>query len=556
MTDPRPPATIADAVVVACLAFGVSMSRLSSLGIATVLLLATVAGPAGAATPTSQAAVTSQVAASQEAAVRPNVLMIAIDDLNHWVGHLGRNEQTRTPNIDRLASRGVSFHRAYCAVPACEPSRCALLGGRRPWTTGCYRNGDTWKDYQPAGDGLSAQFLAAGYRVSGAGKLYHSMQVHPSEWSDYMPRQGAGSLNGKGVEKLDGYHDDVVHPDLKDDDLLDWHAVDYCIQRLHEHDQRVSASQSAAAQSSTGQSSTGQSGTGQGGQAAEPFFIACGLFKPHLPFVVPRKYYDAFPLDRIRLPPHVEGPLGAGDLVDLPPAGRKMSYFNGDHKQFLASGRWPAAIQSYLATVAYTDQNVGRLLDALDASPSKDNTIVVLWSDHGWSFGEKQHWRKFALWEEPTRIPLVWVVPGTTPVGARCDRTVDTMSLYPTLCELAGVPTPAHVRGPSISPLLADPSSRWTQPAITTYGRGNHAVRTESHRYIRYANGDEELYDSVADPYEWTNLAARPESATIKSELAAWLPREEAPMRKKTPKRVPKKTPKKTPPREDSGARD
>ena len=432
---------------------------------------------------------------STSAETRPNVLFIAVDDLNHWIGHLERNPQARTPNFDRLAKMGVTFRNAYCAGPACEPSRCALMSGRRPWTTGCYKNGHSWKKYQPAGDGLSAQFLKAGYHVAGAGKIYHSMQYYPSEWSEYMPMAGL-SNNGPNVQKLDGFHVDAKYPNLKDEDLADWHTTNYCIERLQQ-------------------------------KSDKPFFIACGLYKPHLPFVVPRKYYDAFPLESIKLPPHLDE-----DLDDIPPAGVAMAKPNGDHAKFLKSGRWKAAIQSYLATCAYTDMNLGRLLDALETSPSKDNTIVVLWSDHGWSFGEKQHWRKFALWEEPTRMPFLWVVPGVTRPGTSCSRTVDLMSIYPTLCALTGIETPAHVDGHNIVSLLKDPSSAWEYPAITTHGFGNHAVRSENYRYIRYANGDEELYDEKADPYEWKNLAEQAALAPIKSQLAKWLPKTEHPEEK------------------------
>jgi arylsulfatase A-like enzyme len=256
----------------------------------------------------------------------------------------------------------------------------------------------------------------------------------------------------------------------------------------------------------------------------EPFFVACGLYKPHLPFVVPRKYYDAFPLESIQLPPHIEN-----DLDDIPPSGVKMAGPQGDHSKFLKSGRWKAAIQSYLATCTYTDMNLGRLLNALDSSPNKDNTIICLWSDHGWSLGEKQHWRKFALWEETTRTAFMWVVPGITKPNSRCNRPVDLMSVFPTLCELTGVEKPSYVSGYSITALLKNPQATWDFPAITTHGRGNHSVKTETHRYIRYANGEEELYDAVADPYEWKNLANEDSSSELKKQLAAWLPTKEHP---------------------------
>lgn len=434
----------------------------------------------------------TSIAADESKAHRPNVLFIAVDDLNHWLTFLGRNPQARTPNFDRLARMSTTFTRAYCAVPACEPSRCALMSGRRPWVSGCYKNGHAWKKYQNPGEGLAAQFKNGGYYVAGAGKIYHSMQFHESEWTEYMPRDGR-SLNGPGVDKMDGYHNAKVHPDLKDDDLLDWHTTSYCIERLQK-------------------------------DSDQPFFIACGLYKPHLPFVVPRKYYDAFPLDSIELPPHIEN-----DLDDIPPAGIRMAGPKADHAKFLKSGRWKAAIQSYLATCAYTDMNLGRLLDAYEASPQRDNTILVLWTDHGWSFGEKQHWRKFALWEEPTRTPLMWIVPGVTTAGAKCSTPVDLMCLYPTLCDLCELPKPSHVSGQSVVPLLRNPGTEWNVPAITTHGFNNHAVRSAGHRYIRYADGSEELYDSKADPYEWKNLAQLPEFSGVKRQLAKWLPTKQTP---------------------------
>lgn len=427
---------------------------------------------------------TSRVAAAE--VVPPNVLFIAVDDLNAWVTHLGRNPQAKTPNIDRLAKMGTTFSHAYCAVPACNPARAALMTGQRPWTTACYKNGDPWKKYTTEGFGLSNQFKEVGYHVAGAGKIYHSQTYHESEWSEYMDPKSY-SLDGPGVKKYQGYHEPLPH-DLKDDDLGDWHITNWCIEQLQKkHD--------------------------------KPLFLACGLYKPHLPFAVPRKYYDMFPRDQIQLPPHRED-----DLDDIPPAGVKMAGPNGDHARFLKSGRWKDAVQSYLATCAYTDMNIGRLLDGLKKSPHADNTIIVLWGDHGWSFGEKSHWRKFALWEEPTRAPLIWVAPGVTKAGTKCQRPVDFMTIYPTLCELAGIEIPKHVEGSSAISLLRDPASAWNHPAITTHGYKNHAVRTEKHRYIQYADGSEELYDHRNDPYEWTNIASMPASATVIKELKNHLP--------------------------------
>ncbi|MFN0112298.1 MAG: sulfatase, partial [Blastocatellia bacterium] len=263
----------------------------------------------------------------------------------------------------------------------------------------------------------------------------------------------------------------------------------------------------------------------------KPFFLTVGFHKPHMPWNVPKKYFDMYPLDKIELPAYRED-----DLNDIPPAGVKMARSPGsnspdkpsDHEAMLKSGRWKEAVQAYLATITYLDMNVGRLLDALDKSAYRDNTIIVFWGDHGWSLGEKHHWRKFALWEEPTRAPLIWVAPGVTKAGGVSNRTVDFMSLYPTLSDLCGLPIPKHVEGVSMKPLLADPNAKWSGVGQTTHGYKNHAVRTSEWRYIRYENGDEELYDEAKDPYEWTNLAKDKKYDKLKADLAKRFPKSDA----------------------------
>jgi arylsulfatase A-like enzyme len=416
---------------------------------------------------------------------RPNVLFIAVDDLNHWVGYLGRNPQTITPNIDRLAARGVRFTHSYCAAPVCNPSRAALMSGLRPSTTGLYENNNDWRRVSPQDLPLTTAFRKAGYYVCGAGKIYHDAYPRRSEWDDYLARDG-GDPKPTGDTGVGGIK--FAPLDCRDEDTRDYRIVQYGIDQLRARHDR-------------------------------PFFLAVGVHKPHMPWNVPRKYYDMHPLDRIELPPYRED-----DLDDIPPAGVRMANPQGDHKTMLDSGRWKEAVRGYLAAVSYCDAMIGRLIDALDRSPYRDNTIVVFWGDHGWHLGEKHHWRKFALWEEATRAPLIWVAPGVTRPDSVCDRTVDFMSIYPTLMDLCGIRTPSHVEGKSIRPLLADPSSSWDIPALTTYRFKNHAVRSASWRLIRYANGDEELYDEQADPYEWTNLAAKAQFAGRKADLANWLP--------------------------------
>lgn len=420
---------------------------------------------------------------------RPNVLFIASDDLNHWVGYLGRNKQGVTPNIDKLAARGVRFTRSYCAAPVCNPSRAALMSGLRPGTTGVYDNNNDWRSAIPVDKPMTTAFQNAGYSVLGAGKIYHGSYARPEEWNDYLKDEGGLPKVPKGQSDGVGGIKFAMLPDAKDEDFNDWNIVNYCIDQLgKKHD--------------------------------KPFFLACGIHKPHMPWNVPKKYFDMHPLDKIELPPTKEG-----DLSDIPPAGVKMAKPDGDHAAMVQSGRWKEAIQAYLAASSYCDMLVGRLMEALDKSAYKDNTVIVFWGDHGWHLGEKEHWRKFALWEEATRAPLIWVAPGITKPDSVCERTVDFMSIYPTLMDLCGIAKPAHVEGPSIKPLLADPKAKWDLPAITTFGHQNHAVRTEGWRYIRYANGDEELYDEAADPYEWTNLAGNSEHAATKAELAKHLPK-------------------------------
>jgi len=429
--------------------------------------------------------------ASTSGAPKPNMLFIAIDDLNHWVRHLGRNDQVITPNIDRLAKRGVTFTNAYCAAPACNPSRAALMSGLRPSTSGVYDNSTDWRQLIPETLTLPTHLRKHGYYVAGAGKIYHGGFERRSEWDDYMAGAGrdpspTGEDTGVGGIRF-------APLDCADEDMRDYRVVSWIINQLNrKHD--------------------------------KPFFLACGIFRPHMPWNVPRKYFDMYPLDKIKLPPVREN-----DLEDIPPEGIKMARILGDHEAILKSGRWKEAVQAYLASITFADMMVGRLLDAFDRGPYKDNTIIVLWGDHGWHLGEKHHWRKFALWEEATRAPFIWVVPGVTKAGGVCKRTVDFMSIYPTLAELCGLPVPPSVEGVSIRSLLAKPDAPWNRPALTTYLFNNHAARTEKWRYIRYNDGGEELYDETKDPLEWTNLANKPEFASVKAELARHLPKTNKP---------------------------
>jgi arylsulfatase A-like enzyme len=444
---------------------------------------------------------------------KPNVLFIAIDDLNDWVGHLGANSQSATPNLDRIARRGVRFTRAYAPVPVCNPSRAAVLSGMRPSTTGVYDNSIDWRPLIPEAKMITAQFRNAGYRVAAAGKVPHYLRE--SDWDVYIK-----SKDGFPRKKGDPLHGGPMVNDVTDDAMLDHRNVTWAVEKLQAPHDR-------------------------------PFFLAVGLTKPHLPWNVPRSYYERFPLESIELPPNLPT-----DLDDVPPEGIRLSRIPdhpgtdaSDHETILREGRWKEGIQGYLAAIAFMDGQLGRLIDALDSSPHRDDTIVVLWSDNGFHLGEKLHWRKQTLWEESTRVPYTIAAPGVTRPGTVCDRPVDLMSLYPTLMDLAGLPIPGHVEGPSLRPLLADPKASWDGVALSTYQFRNHAVRTERWRYIRYADGGEELYDHEADPLEWKNLASDPKLASVKAELAKSLPTanvEDAPARPQSKAKANKKSAKTT----------
>jgi len=436
---------------------------------------------------------------------KPNVLFIAIDDLNDWIGQLQGHPQSMTPHIDRLADRGVLFVNAHCAAPACNPSRAALMTSIAPYRSGVYLNPQPWKPVMPDKVTLPQHFMQHGYRAIGSGKIYHGRYPDPESWDEYWPSQtknrpGDPMPDVKSISGLNKGHFDWGPVDAPDAEMGDTQVVEWVIQQLQaEH--------------------------------AKPFFLACGIFRPHLPWYVPPKYFDPFPLDKIQLPAHRQD-----DLLDIPASGVKMARPQGDHAAVLEHDQWHAAVQGYLASISYADGLVGRLIDALDRSLHADKTVVVLWTDHGWHLGEKQHWRKFALWEEATRTPLIFVAPQGSPGleqgtrgGTRIEKPVSLLDIYPTLVDLCGLPARAGLSGQSLVPLMADPEVVWQRPAITTHGRLNHAVRSDRWRYIRYADGSEELYDHRKDPMEYNNLAGEADHQAVKRKLAAWLPKENAP---------------------------
>ncbi|OYW72358.1 MAG: hypothetical protein B7Z37_25110 [Verrucomicrobia bacterium 12-59-8] len=429
---------------------------------------------------------------------KPDVLFIAVDDLNDWTSYLGGHPQTKTPNIDRLVARGTAFTNSHCAAPACNPSRAALMSGLRPWETGIYTNGDPAQGVMKDVVTINRHFLASGYNTLGGGKIYHGYGSEGrtdswTKWEGLFPsiKEHEENLNG-----LNRGHFDWGPVDAKPSEMGDYKATDWAINHL------------------------------KTAPTDKPLFLALGYIKPHLPWYVPQEYFDRFPLAAIQLPVTKEN-----DLDDIPKAGVRMAGPEGDHAAVVKGEQWKKGVQAYLATISFLDDQVGRLLDGLDQSPRKDKTIIVWWTDHGWNLGEKEHWRKFALWEETTRTSMAIIAPGVTKPSTTCTAPVDYMNLYPTICELTGLPVPEHVKGASLMQLLKDPAAQWDDVAVCTHGKGNHAVRDANWRYIRYSDGTEELYDHSKDPYEWTNLAGEVGMSEIKAKLGAAIPAADAEVR-------------------------
>ena len=425
----------------------------------------------------------------EEAPAPPNVLFIVIDDLNDWVGCLGGHPQSLTPNIDRLASRGMLFTNAHAPAPACNPSRAAVMTGIAPHRSGLYDQSPNFRDVAPDTVTLQQRFQSFGYETLGSGKVFHKPYPDPESWNAFYPSKTVQIPSDSGKRKLVA----ILGP------------------------------QFAAKSKGTPENlSDGKVATWVNSNLArppeKPFFLACGIHRPHIPWIAPESSFEKFPLEGIVLPA-----TEPDDLDDVPGAALEMS--GGTDESTEEQRR--LAVQAYLACISFVDDQVGRVLDALDAGPCAANTIVVLWSDHGYHMGEKKNWGKFTLWEESTRVPLIIAAPGKSP--GRCNRPVSLQDIYPTLMELCGRPPVDGIDGHSLVPLIEDPGAAWDRPALTTCGYKNHALRSERWRYIRYADGSEELYDHEADPNEWKNLAADPSFAAVKEELARWLPAEDAP---------------------------
>jgi len=429
-------------------------------------------------------------------ASQPNILIISIDDLNDWTGCLAGHPQAKTPHIDRLAKRGTLFRNAHCQAPICTPSRASLLTGLYPSTTGLYflQPGLGASPVATRRPHLLRHFAGAGYRTMGAGKFVHGGNdgAHFEEYGGGMG--GFGPVPEKKLSQVEGLRLWDWGPFPEDESRMpDTQVADWVIERLEQKHEK-------------------------------PFLLVAGFWRPHVPMYAPPRWFKPFPLEEIKLPRVLDS-----DRDDLPAYAKTLTVGlpAPRHEWFVEHNAWREAVRAYLASAAFVDHCVGRVLDALDASPYRENTIVVLLSDHGWHLGEKQRWAKRSLWNDSTRVPLIVAAPGLDG-GRASDRPAGLIDVFPTLLELADLPPREDLEGRSLVPLMKEPEAPWDRPILTTFGPRNHSLRSTRWHYIRYADGSEELYDHESDPHEWHNLAGKSEHAERIAEMRRSLPEKNA----------------------------
>jgi arylsulfatase A-like enzyme len=423
----------------------------------------------------------------------PNILLIAVDDLNDWIGVMGGHPQTKTPNIDNLASRGVLFTNAQCQSPVCNPSRASLMSSLYPGTTGIYflNPGPSASPVINVDDFLPRRYEREGYHVAGAGKLFHGSQNR-----DYWPNW-AGDFGGFGPRpsnKLTSFPGHALwdwgaYPE-RDDQMPDYKIAGWAVNALAQ-------------------------------QYEKPFLLGVGFYRPHVPQYAPQKWFDLFPLETLQLPAVI-----ADDLDDIPEYGiglTRLEHVAPTHDWVVQNDEWKPLVQSYLACVSFVDDQIGKVIQALDDSPYKDSTYIVLFTDHGFHLGEKERWAKRSLWRDGTSSPMIIAGPDVAE-GKVTGKPVQLLDIYPTLLELTGhQPDPLH-EGHSLVPLLKDPPADWPYMARTSFGPGNISIVSEQYRYIHYNDGSEEFYDEINDPHEWHNLLMDPAYAELIAEHRKHLP--------------------------------
>lgn len=431
-----------------------------------------------------------------------NVLFIAVDDMNNDLGCYG-HPSVKSPNIDKLAKKGVRFDRAYCQFPLCSPSRVSLLTGLRPDTTKIFElQTDFRKSTLPKVVTLPQTFRKGGYYVARVGKIFHY--------------GNPGQIGTDGLDDPESW-DHKVNPsgrDKKEEKMIVNHTPKRGL---------GSALCFLAAEGTDEEQTDGIVATEiiklMEQKKDKPFFLACGFYRPHCPYVAPKKYFDLYPLDKVKLP---EEPLEHRKAI-LAPAKSSVNpypHFGATEDQARE------ALRAYYATITFTDAQVGRVIDALERLKLADKTIVVFWSDHGYLVGQHGLWMKQSLFEESARVPMIVYDPRAKGNGKPCGRTVELIDLHPTLADLCGLTPPKDLHGASLKPLLADPKAKWDRPAFTQVWRGSfpgHSVRTERWRYTEWDNGKKgaELYDHDADPHEWKNLAEEAKHAETVKQMRA-----------------------------------
>ncbi len=433
------------------------------------------------------------------AAEKPNVLFIAIDDLNDWLGCYETHPGTKTPNIDRLAQRGVVFTNAHCQTALCGPSRASMITGLLPTTTGIY-NQLSNQELAKLGGGkgdmryLPQWFADNGYHTMGTGKITHN-GFPKNAFEESGKYRGFGPKpKERFVWKNEGTQTDWGAFPESDEMMPDYMAATWAVNRLKRDQEK-------------------------------PFFLAVGFVRPHVPFYVPQKWFDLHPLDSITLPPYKPD-----DLKDIPEISRYAHEVPPmpTTEWVIKHNEWKKAVQGYLACISFVDAQVGRVLDTLEKSPHADNTVIVLWSDHGYHLGEKGRFSKHGLWREATRVPLIFAGPGISK-GQRRNQPVGLIDLYPTLLDLCGLPEKPSNDGRSLKPLLGTANPVWPHPAISTWGFGNFAVSNETHAYLRWEDSSEELYDIVTDENEFENLAHSETTLPLRKKLATAIPKNPSP---------------------------
>lgn len=438
---------------------------------------------------------------SQAQTERPDIVFIIVDDLNDWIGALGGHPDAISPNMDSLADRGMLFTQAYCNSPQCRPSRTSLNHGVYPFRTGTYFNSKDKGETKITTPTMQMYFGNNGYRVASGGKVHHT---GPGNNGDSILKRPGDPKPPPREDKFNALNppDDGYALKVADEEMGDYKVASWAIEEWETaHD--------------------------------KPLFMSVGFFRPHRPLQVPAPYFEQFPLESIKRPTE---PI-EDDWNDMPEFARRLARTHAhkalhsgglsDHEYMVKNDQWDATIQAYQASVAFVDKQIGRFLDALKNNPRGRETVIMLVSDHGWHLGEKKHWCKGALWEQTTHIPFIVHAPGITP-GSVSTQPVSLIDVFPSLADLAGLPLPDYLDGTSIKPQLADPTSP-RPPAISSYGEGNTAIRTERWRYIRYEDGSEELYDHSVDSDEWNNLANDPAHTKTKQTLTKFIPENQHP---------------------------